>query len=74
MVMSGELHDPAALTPGTHWIGGWVGPRAGLNTEARRRESQPLSGIEHSGLQFKTLALHVPRNQMKKMMMMMMMM
>jgi hypothetical protein len=22
-------------TPGTHWIGGWVGLRAGLGTEAR---------------------------------------
>jgi hypothetical protein len=30
------LHAPAALPagkepPGTHWIGGWVGPRAGLD-------------------------------------------
>jgi hypothetical protein len=24
-----------AFTPGTHWTGGWVGPRAGLDTEAR---------------------------------------
>jgi hypothetical protein len=23
------------LSPGTHWVGGWVGPTAGLNTEAR---------------------------------------
>jgi hypothetical protein len=22
---------PARFTPGTHWIGGWVGPRAGLD-------------------------------------------
>jgi hypothetical protein len=22
---------PGERTPGTHWIGGWVGPRAGLN-------------------------------------------
>jgi hypothetical protein len=26
--MSSQLHSPAALPPGTHWIGGWVGPRA----------------------------------------------
>jgi hypothetical protein len=32
---------------GTHWIGGWVGPRAGLNTLSKieipspRRESNP---------------------------------
>jgi hypothetical protein len=35
------------FTPSTHWIGGWVGLRAGLDTEARRktlcscRESNP---------------------------------
>jgi hypothetical protein len=22
---------PRRFTPGTHWIGGWVGPRAGLD-------------------------------------------
>jgi hypothetical protein len=37
---SGQCHAPAALcpwkrTPGTHWTGGWVGLRAGLDTEAR---------------------------------------
>jgi hypothetical protein len=40
MEVSGQLHDTAALyhrerIPGTHWIGGWVGLRAGLDTEAR---------------------------------------
>jgi hypothetical protein len=34
-VVSGQLHAPAALspgerTPGTHWIGGIVGPRTRL--------------------------------------------
>jgi hypothetical protein len=38
--VSGQCHAPAALYPrgkdtGTHWIGGWVGLRAGLNAEAR---------------------------------------
>jgi hypothetical protein len=28
-------------TPGTHWIGGWVGPRAGLDTEVRRKIPSP---------------------------------
>jgi hypothetical protein len=38
---------PGERTPGTHWTGGWVGPRAGPDTEARgkilssRRESNP---------------------------------
>jgi hypothetical protein len=40
MGVSGQRHAPAALNPrewtaGTHWIGGWVGIRAGLDTEAR---------------------------------------
>jgi hypothetical protein len=38
MGVSGQRHAPTALyprgrTPGTHWIGGWVGLRAGLDTE-----------------------------------------
>jgi hypothetical protein len=40
MGVSGQCHAPAALypqgkDPGTHCTGGWVGPRAGLDTEAR---------------------------------------
>jgi len=31
MDLSGHLHVPAALPPGTRWIGGWVGPRSGLD-------------------------------------------
>jgi hypothetical protein len=35
MGMGGKLHAsvalPPGLTPGTHCIGGWVGPRAGLD-------------------------------------------
>jgi hypothetical protein len=36
MEVSGQLHDPVALhprerAPGTHWIGGWVAPRDGLD-------------------------------------------
>jgi hypothetical protein len=32
------LHfTPGERTPGTHCTGGWVGPRAGLNAEARRK-------------------------------------
>jgi hypothetical protein len=37
--VSGQRHAPAAIcppgrTPVTHWIRGWVGLRAGLDTEA----------------------------------------
>jgi hypothetical protein len=36
MGVSGQRHAPAAIyTPGTHCTGGWVGLRAGLDTEAR---------------------------------------
>jgi hypothetical protein len=36
MEVSGQLHAPADLTSGqkvpvTHWTGGWVGPRFGLD-------------------------------------------
>jgi hypothetical protein len=42
MGLSGQHHAPAVLypgkrAPGTHWIRGWVGPRAGLDAGARRK-------------------------------------
>jgi hypothetical protein len=43
----GRAFTPGERTPGTHCTGGWVGPRAGLDTEVRgkilcpRRESNP---------------------------------
>jgi hypothetical protein len=44
--LSGQHHAPAVLypqewTPGTHFIGGWVGPRAGLDTEDRKKSFAP---------------------------------
>jgi hypothetical protein len=59
--VSGQLHAQAALpprdkAPGTHWIGGWVGPRAGLDTVVKRkilslrRESDPDHPPEVSGI------------------------
>jgi hypothetical protein len=48
--VSGQLHDPAALPPRTHWVGVWVGPRTGLDHVEKRKfltllglELQPLS-------------------------------
>jgi len=51
-MVSGQLYAPAVLppregAPGTHWIGDWVGTRAGLYTVSNikipipRRESNP---------------------------------
>jgi hypothetical protein len=34
--------------PGAYRIGGWVGPRASLDAEAKRKKSVPLPGIEPS--------------------------
>jgi hypothetical protein len=49
MGVSGQRHAPAALyprgkDPGTHCIGGWVGPRADLDAEARRNILCPCRG------------------------------
>jgi hypothetical protein len=35
MGVSGQRHAPGERTPGTHCTGGWVVPKAGLDTEAR---------------------------------------
>jgi hypothetical protein len=32
---------PREIAPGTHWIGGWVGTRAGLDTEVNRKILSP---------------------------------
>jgi hypothetical protein len=47
--MSGQFHHPTALpwerAPGTHWIGGWVGPRAGLDV-VEKKKLLTLPGLE----------------------------
>jgi hypothetical protein len=37
---------PRGKDPGTHCTGGWVGPRAGLDTEVREKNLFPPPGIE----------------------------
>jgi hypothetical protein len=44
-VMTWLHFTPGERTPGTHWIGGWVGLRAGLDAEARRKFSLPCQGL-----------------------------
>jgi hypothetical protein len=43
MEVSGQLKDPAALTPGKdpHWIGGLMGHRAGLEEVVKRKIPSP---------------------------------
>jgi hypothetical protein len=46
MQVSGQLHALAALPPGkepldTHWIRGWVGPRAVLDMVVKRKIPSP---------------------------------
>jgi hypothetical protein len=41
----GSASRPARLTPGTHCIGRWVGPKAGLNA-MEKREILPFPEIE----------------------------
>jgi hypothetical protein len=37
---------PPEMTPNTHWTGGWMGLRAGLDTEAKEKILLPLQRIE----------------------------
>jgi hypothetical protein len=50
MEVSGHLHDPGRFSPrerasGTHWIGGWVGSRAGLDAVVKRKIPSPYGKI-----------------------------
>jgi hypothetical protein len=42
----GRALPPGERTPGTHCTGGWVGFRAGLDTEDKGKILSPLPGIE----------------------------
>jgi hypothetical protein len=44
--LPGRASAPGERTPSTHCTGGLVGPRAGLDTEARGKILSPLPGIE----------------------------
>jgi hypothetical protein len=50
MEVSGQIQATAALhpgnePPGTHWIGGWVDPRASLD-DVEKRKFLTLPGLE----------------------------
>jgi len=46
MEVNGQLHAPATLSPGTYWVGGWVGPTDVLGLGGEEKNSQPPPGIE----------------------------
>jgi hypothetical protein len=53
MEVSCQLHDPAALpprerAPGTHSIGGWVGPREGLDTMVKVKSKNVKLSLYHA--------------------------
>jgi len=46
MEVSGQLNAPAALPLGKEpLIGGWVGPRAGLDTAVRKKIPSPYQDL-----------------------------
>ena len=49
-MVSGQLHAPAALSPGKeagmHSIAGWMGPRAGMDSFGEEKMLLPLPGFE----------------------------
>jgi hypothetical protein len=56
---------PGRFTPGekeagTNFIGGWVGPRAGLDATEKRKKSLPLSEIESLLHRFQIHGSHPP--------------
>jgi hypothetical protein len=40
-----DRFTPGEIAPGTHWIGGWVGPRAGLD-DMEKWKFLTLPGLE----------------------------
>jgi hypothetical protein len=59
MEVSGQLHAPTGeRTPGTHCTGGWVGPRAGLDKEARGKILCPCQGSNPDGPVFQSVVRH----------------
>jgi hypothetical protein len=51
MEVSDQFHTPAVLTPeklhpGAHWIGGWVGPRAGL--DVTEMENKDIAKVQNN--------------------------
>jgi hypothetical protein len=63
--VSGQLHATVAFTPGTHWIGGWVDPRAGLDAVEKKKFPVPATSLtlkpQSSSLSPVTIPTELPR-------------
>jgi hypothetical protein len=61
MGVSGQRHAPAALylleRPLTHWLGGWVGTRVGLDAEPKEKSFCPCQQ-PNPGRQVRSQSLH----------------
>jgi hypothetical protein len=49
MEVSPGRFSPGGVAPGTQWIGGWVGPRTGLDFV--KRKAPTLAGIRKPAIQ-----------------------
>jgi hypothetical protein len=54
----GRAFTPGERTPGTHWTGGWVGPRAGLDTEVTGKILCPCRGSNPDRLVVQSVFWH----------------
>jgi hypothetical protein len=52
---------PEERALGTHWLGGWVGPRTGLNDMKKRKFSLPGLELRPLGRPARSQSLYRPR-------------
>jgi len=57
-MVGGQRHAPAALPPGTRYIGGWVRPRADLEVCGKSRPPPPTIGITSPDRPVRSESLH----------------
>jgi hypothetical protein len=69
MEVNGQLHAPAAIlrrerAPGTHWIGGWVGSRAGLDPTYNTSRHIKNNTINVMTVTYSLLLRYIPKMQL----------
>jgi len=57
-----QLLYPQRKSPSTHWIGGWAGPRAGIDTGVKRKDPNPCqeSNVSHPACTPITILTELP--------------